>query len=113
MNINVEYTRKNEGIYYGEGAAMVAEAVAIAAHGAKPKGPKAVAEAVYGTLRLICAQWGMNADIETSMRDENGGWRVSWECGPYAWAMPASSALAQCGILAEPYYSFDLCFYAE
>lgn len=109
--INVEYARKNEGFYYGEGTADLAEAVARAA--ARYKRPKKRAEAVYATIRHFCAREGLKPDIETFIRPERGGWRVSWESGPYSWAIVASEALCQCGIFAEPHYNFDLCFYPD
>jgi hypothetical protein len=56
---------------------------------------------------------GCNPERECFMRAENGGWRISFEAGPYQWAIVASEALCQSGIFAEPHYSFDLCFYPE
>ena len=111
--VNLEYARKGEGVYYGDGTAKLAEAVAEAAYGAKPVGCDAVAEAVYAVLRHMSRGWGQNPDIETFMREERGQWRVSWESGPYSWATVASEALGQVGIFAEPHYNFDLCFYPE
>jgi len=111
--VNLDYARKGEGVYYGDGAANLAEAVAVAADGAKGKGAEAMAEAVYGVLRLVSRRTGQNPDIETFIREEPGQWRVSWESGPYSWAHVASEALCQLGIFAEPHYSFDLCFYPE
>jgi hypothetical protein len=109
--LNLDYARKGEGVYYGDGAAMLAERVARAA--SKRKSAKGQAEAAYAALRDFAAAIGCNPDRECFMRAENGGWRVSFEAGPYAWAIVASEALCQCGIFAEPYYSFDLCFYSE
>lgn len=111
--VNLEYARKGEGIYYGDGTARLAEAVAEAGHAAKHLGPKAMAECVFAVLRHVARSWGQDPDIETFMRDERGQWRVSWESGPYSWAIVASEALGQVGIFAEPHYSFDLCFYPE
>lgn len=112
MQINTEYARKNEGYYYGHGTADLAEAVAIAAHGAG-KDCKDRADAVYAVLRLFCDREGLKPDIETFIRPEHGGYRVSWESGPFCWAIVASDALHQVGILGEPHYNFDLCFYPE
>lgn len=111
--VNLEYARKGEGIYYGDGSAMVAEAVAVAGDAARGMGPEAMATCVYAVLRMASRRDGQNPDIETFMRPENGGWRVSWESGPYSWAYVASEALGQIGIFAEPHYNFDLCFYPE
>jgi hypothetical protein len=109
--INLDYARKNEGWYYGHGAADLAEAVAKAA--ARYKTAKRQAQAVYDVLRVAASKDGMKPDIECYIRPERGGYRVSWESGPYEWAIVASEALCQCGIFAEPYYSFDLCFYTN
>lgn len=39
-------------------------------------------------------------------------WGVSWEAGPYEWAISASFLIMDLtGRLVEPHYSFDLCFY--
>lgn len=113
MEINLDYARKGEGIYYGGGTARVAEAVAVAGYGAAPKGAKETAEAVYAVLRLMAREHFQNPDMETFMREEHGGWRVSWEAGPYSWAYVASEALGQVGVFAEPHYNFDLVFYPE
>lgn len=41
----------------------------------------------------------------------DGTWYVSFEAGPYEWAVAASLNVDTKGrVLAEPYYSFDLCF---
>jgi hypothetical protein len=111
--VNLEYARKGEGVYYGDGTAKLAEAVALAGDAAKHLGPEAMAECVYAVLRMAARREGQDPDIETFMREEHGHWRVSWESGPYSWAYVASEALGQVGIFAEPHYSFDLCFYPE
>lgn len=111
--VDMTWARKGEGVYYGDGTARVAEAVAEAAYGAKPLGTDAIAEAVYAVLRWLSRETGQNPDIETFMRPEGGAMRVSWESGPYSWATVASEALCQLGIFAEPHYNFDLCFYPE
>lgn len=111
LNINVEYARKREGVYYGDGAALLAERVARAV--AKRKSPQGRAEAAYTAICNFAFGVGHNPDIECFIRPEHGGWRVSYEAGPYSWAIVASEALCQVGVFAEPYYSFDLCFYAD
>lgn len=71
-----------------------------------------MAEAVYQELRKMAAEYGMNPDTEVHKREEKGEIRVSWEAGPYQWAIGTSLALViATGKLVEPYYSFDLCFY--
>ncbi len=109
--LNLDYARKAEGIYYGDGAALIAERVALAA--SKRKSAEGRAKAAYEALRQFAADIGCNPDRECFMRQSDGHWRVSFEAGPYQWAIVASDALGQCGIFAEPHYSFDLCFYPE
>ena len=111
INLNLDYARKGEGYYYGDGAAMLAERVAKAAH--KYKTAKRRAEAVYDALCTFAKECGHNPKTKCFMRPREGGYRVSYEAGPYEWAIVASDALGQIGIFAEPYYSFDLCFYVE
>jgi hypothetical protein len=110
IKLNLDYARKNEGYFYGDGAAMLAERVALAA--AKRKSPKGRAKAAYDAMCKFAADIGCKPEIECFMRPEHGGWRVSFEAGPYSWAHVASDALSQVGIFTEPYYNFDLCFYA-
>ena len=109
--INLEYARKNEGYIYGQGAALLAEKVALAA--ATKTDAKGRAHAVLDVLRKFATDTGHNPDIECFAREERGGWRVSYEAGPFEWAIVASDALYQVDVFAEPYYSFDLCFYNE
>jgi hypothetical protein len=109
--LNLDYARKGEGVYYGDGAALIAERVALAA--SKRKSPKGRAKAAYDAMCQFAADTGCKPERECFMRAEHGGWRISYEAGPYQWAIVASAALGQLGILAEPYYSFDLCFYPE
>jgi len=109
VNLNLEYARKNEGFYYGDGTADLAERVARAAY--PRKSAKGQAEAVYRVLRDFASSTGHNPDVECFCRKEGNTWTVSYEAGPYQWAIVASEALGQLGVFAEPYYSFDLCFY--
>lgn len=83
-------------------------------------GPEAVAKAVYAVVKKKAAEYGMKPEIETfiwspeqsAAKGYSKGWRVSWESGPYEWGLQASMALIGTpGVLAEPYYSFDLNFY--
>lgn len=113
MPVNLDYARKAEGDIYGEGTTVLAERIANAAEGLKKATEQA--DAVHEALRTFAAEIGMNPDIECFLRVEGVGRnvsiRVSFEAGPYQWAIVASEALAQVGVFAEPYYSFDLCFY--
>lgn len=107
--INTDYARKNEGYIYGEGTASLAQNIAENAAGLKTA--RGQARAAHNILRRAAARLNMNPDIEVFMRDEGNFIRVSWESGPYEWAIVASDALCQVGVFAEPHYSFDLCFY--
>ena len=109
--LNLDYARKGEGYYYGDGAALIAEWVALAA--SKRKSCKGRAKAAYDAMCKFAAAIGCNPDKECYIRQEREGWRISFEAGPYQWAIVASEALCQCGIFAEPHYSFDLCFYPK
>ena len=110
-NVNVDWARKGEGIYYGDGSADLAKSVASAA--ASRKSALGRAKAVHKVLSMASRESGQSPDIETFIRSENGQIRVSWESGPFSWATVASEALGQVGIFAEPHYNFDLCFYPE
>jgi hypothetical protein len=111
MEINLDYARKNEGVYYGDGAADLAERVARAA--ATRSSAKGRAAAVLAALREFADGTGHKPDVECFARPDHGGWLVSYESGPYQWGIVASEALCQVGVFAEPYYSFDLVFYDE
>lgn len=111
MELNLEYARKAEGVYYGDGAALLAEWVAKAA--AEKRTAFHRANAAYKAIRKFADETGHNPDIECSIRRSEGGWRVSYEAGPYQWGIVASEALCQVRVFAEPYYSFDLVFYDE
>tara|TARA_E500000305_G_scaffold107218_2_gene106860 strand:- start:186 stop:533 length:348 start_codon:yes stop_codon:yes gene_type:complete len=47
---------------------------------------------------------------EEKKRNGHACWRVSWEAGPYEWAIGASFEITGPWGYTEPYYSFDLCF---
>jgi len=49
---------------------------------------------------------------ETAEHGYGECWRVSWEAGPFEWAIGASFQVCnyEAGWYTEPYYSFDLCF---
>lgn len=80
---------------------------------------EAAARAVYAALCILSAKSGQNPNIEVWIespaqsvakgRPHGACWIVSWESGPYQWAIGAS--LGGHNRLTEPYYSFDLTFY--
>ncbi len=81
--------------------------------------PEQAARDTYETCRKAAEAWGMKPEIEVSIRapgerrhhDHINCWSVSFEAGPYEWAIAASLSVNTRGkVLAEPYYSFDLCF---
>lgn len=81
--------------------------------------PAMAAKRVHTICRVAAKAWGMKPDIEVALRKPgeprcygtDGTWYVSFEAGPYEWAVAASLNVDTKGkVLAEPYYSFDLCF---
>jgi hypothetical protein len=79
--LNLDYARAGEGYYYGEGAALIAEQVALAA--SKHKSCKGRAKAAYKAMCKFAKAMGCNPAVECFIRQENGYWRVSFEAGPY------------------------------
>lgn len=82
---------------------------------------EAAAKAFYEALKPAVIAEGQNPDSELFIRSpeetETAGygryWQVSWEAGPYEWAVVASlSGLysRKNGWYTEPYYGFDVCF---
>jgi hypothetical protein len=101
---------------------LISEKVCAAINALPVKNAEAMAKATHAVLRELCTEIGANPDIETMIKgpDEShlymsgtpGIWIVAWESGPYQWAIGTSMAIVtECQKLAEPYYSFDLCFY--
>lgn len=81
--------------------------------------PEAAAKRTYEVCCKAAEAWGLNPSMEVGIRapgeprhhSDIGCWAVSFEAGPYEWAIAASLNLDTKGkVLAEPYYSFDLCF---
>lgn len=75
---------------------------------------------MYDMLRQMAMANGMDPIYEVHAwhptRGEAMGrgkcWGVSWEAGPYSWALGASFVIMDLtGRLVEPHYAFDLCFY--
>lgn len=82
--------------------------------------PEKAAKAVYELCCKAAEAWGMSPEYEVSIRAPGEPrhhsaidcWSVAFEAGPYEWAITASlSVPLPSKVLAEPYYSFDLCFY--
>jgi hypothetical protein len=74
---------------------------------------------LYDCLRKLAKEFGMDPIYEVFAwrpgQDRVQGstcWGVSWEAGPFEWAIAASFVIMDLtGRLCEPHYSFDLCFY--
>lgn len=129
----LEWTRENiaerrlsgESAIYGEGTgllihnikAAIAEQCAPYERGDDPLDAERVTKAIHTALRHACPYFGHDPDYETFMRSEKKRGdqqqhHVSWEAGPYDWAIPASFAVMDAsGRLCEPYYGFDLQLY--
>jgi hypothetical protein len=128
-----EWTRENitkhrlkgEEAVYGEGTGLlihnikeqISKQCAPFERGDDPLNAESVTKAIHTALRDACPYFGHNPDCETFMRSQDMGQRgqqhhVSWEAGPYDWAIPASFAvMTASGRLCEPYYGFDLQLY--
>ena len=85
----------------------------------KATSPSNAARRVYAVCRKAAEAWGMKPDIEVALRrpgeakcyGTDQSWYVTFEAGPYEWAVAASLNVDTRGkVLAEPYYSFDLSF---
>lgn len=119
MDANIEFVRKNEGYIYGDGSADLLTKIKtalVAVEGPYPKDPRKCAQAIHAVLKKAALEEDMTPDIETFMRVEGDEGRrtytVSWESGPYQWAIQASFIVMDAtGRLCEPYFSFDLCLY--
>jgi len=85
------------------------------------KTARGCANALYKALREHCAAIGANPDKEVHMWTPaqiaerrgphgRGCYVVSYESGPYQWAV-SFSMCAELKRLMEPHYSFDLCIY--
>lgn len=77
------------------------------------------AKALYKALRKLAKESGQNPDIEVSLltpyeslqRGTGNNWRVTWDAGPYEWAIAACELVSNYPHwYTEPYYSCDLCF---
>lgn len=80
---------------------------------------KAMAEATRDLLLTIAAEWGYSPR-EIGFRepgapcyfDNSNCYVVTWESGPFEWGYHACNAIGdKAGKIAEPFYSFDVCFY--
>lgn len=75
----------------------------------KGQTPEEVAKGVHEVCVWFCRETGMNPDSEAFVRQERPDmWKVSFEAGPYQWAIAASMAHHNSKVLTEPYWSFDL-----
>jgi hypothetical protein len=72
------------------------------------KTPEGVAKAVHKVCQQACKDWGMKPNIETFCRQHGKIWKVSFEAGPYQWAIAANMSHQNNKVLTEPYWSFDL-----
>jgi hypothetical protein len=113
QNAQIDWVRNSEGHIYGDGTADLAAALTAITD---TMTAKQAAERAHEIVREFSANFGQNPDIETFLRtpEQNAGYAhgncyvVSWESGPYQWAIAASMSMNK---FCEPYYSFDLCFY--
>ena len=86
----------------------------------KYKTKAGAAKALYKALCETSKKFGhdpawevhLMAPKKSSEMGYGNNWRVSWEAGPYQWAIGTSFQVCNhaAGWYTEPYYSFDLCF---
>jgi len=79
--------------------------------------PEAAAKGFYEAMKKVVIDCGQNPESELHLfkpgegLGNEGVWQVSWEAGPYDWAIGASlSFMMSKSWYTEPYYGFDLCF---
>lgn len=118
----IEFVRKNEGRIYGDGAADLLAEIdkALVAHFNGKVGhdasPREAVDVIHGVLKKACEAAGMDPNSETYVAEEGSEGRktytVSWESGPYEWAIQGSFVVMNViSRLCEPYYGFDLQLY--
>jgi hypothetical protein len=89
----------------------------------KYKTASGAAKAFHRALCELSRELGQKPEIEillcTPERSQELGtgrcWRVIWESGPFEWgvAMSINNLFRRGYWYTEPYYSFDVCFYAD
>jgi len=83
--------------------------------------PKAMARSMYNVCLAACKTWDMNPKFEVQLRNPTQNkahgygncWAVSFEAGPYEWAVLSTLNTVNPQVLAEPHYSFDLQLYPK
>lgn len=82
------------------------------------KAASEITNRLYDALREACKASGQDPVYEVHAWHPHSSsfrgpcWGVSWEAGPYQWAIVASYiVMDMTGRLCEPHYSFDLCLY--
>lgn len=82
--------------------------------------PQQAARAVYKTCVAYAKAEGMKPEIECALRSplqaakegREAAWYVNFEAGPHDWAVDVSMSPSS-KVWVEPYYGFDLYFYAK
>lgn len=118
---SISFAEKNEGVFYGDGTGILLRRIATDLKEAAASGgrmtPRRTRKVVTKTLRRFAKELGMDPDIEVASRGREvrgfigeGEEYVGFEAGPFDWAIQASWVVMEAtGLLAEPYYGFDLC----
>jgi len=76
----------------------------------KPETLEDAAKSFYNALCAYADREGYTNMDMLLYRDTSGTWVVSWESGPYEWAIHASASVHGPWGYTEPNYSFDLSF---
>lgn len=125
INRTIEWTRKREGDIYGEGTAALMTAIRdeLASSDVVMKienvawTPAHARRMITKVLRKFARNSGCDPERGIASRPAStkgyvgeGFEYVGWESGPYQWAIQTATVVNEItGLLAEPYYSFDLC----
>lgn len=112
----IQFVRANEGYLYGKGAADLLVKIKHELDSLPNVGPQQAALAIHRVLFKASKAMGQSPHIETFYREEGEEgkktYHVSWESGPYDWAIQGSFVVMNSiNRLCEPYYGFDLMLY--
>lgn len=116
----VDFVRQHEDIHYGRGAARILELMDKHFESGKLRDKIDAAECAKRAYAALIEYHGSETTEIFLNSPEDKDWRnpkgyvVSYESGPYDWAIQTSMCMIDLtGRLCEPYHGFDLCFYVN